>query len=150
MTNDTAISTLNNLIETCKDGENGFKTAAEGLTDPAYKAKFIEYAQQRATFARELQAQVRTLGGDPEKSGSVAASLHRGWIDIKSVVTGKSDHAILAEAERGEDVAKAAYEKAVKESLPADAAALVQRQASAVKQAHDHVRDARDREKVAH
>jgi uncharacterized protein (TIGR02284 family) len=141
MTNDTAISTLNNLIETCKDGENGFRTAAEGLSDPSYKAKFLEYSQQ---------AQVRALGGDPEKAGSVAGSLHRGWIDIKSAVTGKSDHAILAEAERGEDVAKAAYEKALKEALPADAAAVVQRQAGKVREAHDHVRDCRDREKVAH
>ena len=32
MSNDKAISVLNNLIETCKDGEQGFKTAAEGLT----------------------------------------------------------------------------------------------------------------------
>jgi uncharacterized protein (TIGR02284 family) len=150
MKNDTVISTLNNLIETCKDGENGFKTAAEGLSDPSYKAKFLEYSQQRATFARELQAQVRAIGGDPEKAGSVAGSLHRGWIDIKSAVTGKSDHAILAEAERGEDVAKAAYEKALKEALPADAAAVVQRQAGKVREAHDHVRDCRDREKVAH
>jgi uncharacterized protein (TIGR02284 family) len=150
MTNDTAISTLNNLIETCKDGENGFRTAADGLSDPSYKAKFLEYSQQRATFARELQAQVRALGGDPEKAGSMAGTLHRGWMDIKSAVTGKSDHAILAEAERGEDVAKAAYEAALKEALPADAAAVVLRQAGKVREAHDYVRDRRDREKVAH
>ena len=29
MSNDKTITTLNNLIETCKDGENGFRTAAE-------------------------------------------------------------------------------------------------------------------------
>lgn len=150
MTNDNAISTMNNLIETCKDGEKGFAAAAEGLTDPAYKAKFLEFAQQRAKFGRELQDQVRAHGGDPEKTGSVAGALHRGWIDIKSVVTGKSDHAILAEAERGEDIAKAAYEQALKESLPSAAAAIVQQQAGAVRQAHDFVRDARDREKVTH
>lgn len=150
MGNDTnTISTLNNLIETCKDGEVGFRTAADGLTNPGYKAKFLEYSQQRAGFARELQARVRALGGDPEKSGSVSGSLHRGWIDIKSVVTGKSDHAILAEAERGEDVAKAAYERALAAALPADVAAIVQQQASKVREAHDHVRDARDREAVA-
>ena len=150
MTNDTAISTLNNLIETCKDGEAGFKAGADGLSDPKYKAKFLEYSQQRAAFARELQGQVRALGGDPEKAGSVSGSLPRGWMDIKSAVTGKSDPAILAEAERGEDVAKAAYEKAMKDALPADAAAVVLRQAGKVREAHDHVRDCRDREKVAH
>ena len=148
MQNDKAISVLNNLIETCKDGELGFKTAAEGLKSPDIKAKFLEYSRQRGEMVRELQAEVRRLGGDPEKSGSMSGSLHRGWLDIKSVITGKDDHAIVAEAERGEDVAKSVYEDALKETLPATLMALVQQQSAKVKQAHDHVRDIRDREKV--
>ena len=116
--NDQAISVLNNLIETCKDGEQGFRTAAESLKSPETKAKFLEYARQRGEMARQLQAEVRKLGGDPEKTGSVTASVHRGWIDIKSAILGKDDHGIIAEAERGEDVAKAAYESALKENLP--------------------------------
>ena len=150
MQNDKAISTLNDLIQTCKDGELGFKTAAEGLKRADLKAKFLEYSRQRAEMVRELQAEVRRLGGDPEKAGSVSGSLHRGWLDIKSAITGKDDHAIVAEAERGEDVAKSAYENALKESLPVTAQAVVQQQAAKVRQAHDHVRDLRDREKVAH
>lgn len=150
MQNDNAISVLNNLIETCKDGELGFKTAAEGLKNPAIKSKFLEYSRQRGEMARELQSEVRRLGGDPEKAGSTAGSLHRGWLDIKSAVTGKDDHAIVAEAERGEDVAKSAYEDALKEALPPSAQTLVQQQAVKVRQAHDAVRDLRDREKVAH
>jgi uncharacterized protein (TIGR02284 family) len=65
------------------------------------------------------------------------------------VVIGKDDYAIVAEAERGEDVAKAAYENALKETLPGTAQAVVQRQAAQVRQAHDAVRDIRDREKVS-
>lgn len=139
MNNDT-ISTLNTLIETVKDGQNGFATAAEGVKDPAVKAVFLEYSQQRAQMARELQDEVRGLGGDPEKAGSVAASLHRGWINIKSAVTGSDEHAVIAEAERGEDIAKAEYEKALKQPLPPQVQALVQRQAALVRQAHDKVR----------
>jgi len=150
MQNDNAISVLNNLIETCKDGELGFKTAAEGLKSAAIKAKFIEYSRQRGEMVRELQNEVRRLGGDPEKSGSMSGSLHRGWVDIKSAITGKDDHAIVAEAERGEDVAKSALEKALKETLPGTAQSVVQQQAAKVRQAHDAVRDLRDREKVAH
>lgn len=149
MQNDKAISVLNDLIETCKDGELGFKTAAEGLTNPQTKTKFLEYSRERGNMARELQAQVRSLGGDPEKTGSVSGTLHRGWLDIKSAVTGKSDHAIAAEAERGEDVAKGAYETALKEALPMNVQTLVQQQAAKVKLAHDDVRAIRDREKVA-
>ena len=150
MQNDNAISTLNNLIETCKDGENGFRTAAEGLKSPQIKTKFLESARQRGDMVRELQGAVRALGGDPETTGSVTASMHRGWMDIKSAILGKEDHAILAEAERGEDVAVAAYQSALTEPLPAQAQTIVQQQAARVREAHDTVRDLRDREKVAH
>jgi uncharacterized protein (TIGR02284 family) len=78
----------------------------------------------------------------------MAGTLHRGWLDIKSVVTGKDDHAILAEAERGEDVAMNTYESAMSEPLPASAQALVQQQSVKIRQAHDDVRSLREREKV--
>ena len=150
MKNDDAISVLNNLIETCKDGELGFKTAAEGLKSTEVKREFLEYSRQRGEMARELQNEVQRIGGAPERSGSVSGSLHRGWLDIKSAITGKDDHAIIAEAERGEDVAKMAYENALKENLPAAALAVVRQQAVKVTQAHDRVRDLRDREKVSY
>ena len=149
MQNKDAISILNNLIETCKDGEHGFKTAAEGLTSPELRVQFLQYSRERSQMVSNLQAEVRRLGGDPEKAGSIAGAMHRGWLDIKSVVTGKDDHAIVAEAERGEDAAKAAYEGALQATLPATAQLLVQQQAVKVRQAHDDVRALRDREKVA-
>jgi uncharacterized protein (TIGR02284 family) len=148
MQNDKTISILNDLIETCKDGEQGFKTAAEGLSRAEVKSRFMQYSRERGQMSTELQAEVRRLGGDPERSGSMAGALHRGWVDIKSVVTGKDDHAIVAEAERGEDAAKSAYESALKETLPASAQELVQQQASKVRQVHDEVRNLRDREKA--
>jgi uncharacterized protein (TIGR02284 family) len=90
--------------------------------------------------AAELRAEVRRLGGDPEKRGSVAGALHRGWINIKNLVTGGDDAAIIAEAERGEDSAKRAYEDALKEPLPAGARELIEQQAAIVREAHDQVR----------
>jgi uncharacterized protein (TIGR02284 family) len=140
MQNENAASTLNNLIETCKDGAQGFKTAAEGLKDQQVKSQFLEYSRQREQMVRELQDEVRRLGGAPEQSGSVSGSLHRGWMNIKSVVTGKDDNSIIAEAERGEDVAKAVYEKALKEQVPETTRALIQRQSALVHDAHDRVR----------
>ncbi len=144
MTNEEVISTLNNLIETNKDGQEGFRQAAEGVERSDLKTTFLEYSQQRSKFTGELQGLVRELGGDPESSGSIAGSLHRGWINIKTAVTGKDDSAVLNEAERGEDVAKKAYKNAMEENLPANVNAVVSRQASAVQAAHDKVRDLRD------
>ena len=99
-TNDEVISTLNNLIETCKDGQEGFRTAAEGVKNSDLKTLFNTYSQQRAQFAGELQNEVGRLGGDPEKTGSIAATLHRGWINIKSTVTGEDEGAVISEIGR--------------------------------------------------
>ncbi|HEY7498491.1 MAG TPA: PA2169 family four-helix-bundle protein [Vicinamibacterales bacterium] len=140
MDRDKVISTLNGLIETVKDGESGFKTAAEGLQDSQTKSLFQQYSRQRSEMARALQSEVRRLGGDPEKSGSVAGAAHRGWINIKSVVTGRDDGSIIAEAERGEDSAKKMYEDALREPLPAETLALVREQSMKIHDAHDRVR----------
>ena len=139
--NDKTISVLNNLIETCKDGQEGFRTAAEAVTRPDLKTLFGTYSQQRAQFAAELQNEVLRLGDDPEKTGSVAASLHRGWIDLKSAVTGRDDIAIISECERGEGSAVRNYEDAVNdEDLPENLREIVRRQFAQVKEAHDRVR----------
>jgi uncharacterized protein (TIGR02284 family) len=140
MDNEKVTSTLNGLIETLKDGEQGFKTAAEGLQDSQVRSLFLQYSRQRSDMARELQAEVRRLGGDPEKAGSIAGAAHRGWLNIKSVVTGKDDASIIAEAERGEDSAKKMYDEALREALPSQTLALVREQSMKVHDAHDRVR----------
>src|SRR3954454_1075840 len=88
MSNDDVVSRLNNLIETCRDGQQGFKEAAERVESSDLKTLFYEFSQQRAEFAGVLQELVRSMGGDPENSGSTAGALHRGWIDLKSAITG--------------------------------------------------------------
>ena len=138
--NDNTISILNNLIETCKDGENGFRTAADGVKNQELQKLFLTYSQQRTQFASELQAEVRRLGGDAEQTGSVAATLHRGWINIKSAVTGEDEGAVISECERGEDSAVRNYQDALKENLPAELQTTIQRQYTQVKEAHDRIR----------
>lgn len=140
MDKDEVIATLNNLVETCKDGQNGFRTAAEGVKNAALTTLFNTYSQQRGQFAAELQNEVRKSGGDPEKTGSTAAALHRGWINIKSAVTGEDEGAVISECERGEDSAVESYEEALKKDLPSDLRAIVERQFSKVKEAHDRIR----------
>jgi uncharacterized protein (TIGR02284 family) len=141
MANEEVISTLNNLIATCRDGQHGFQTAAEGVTSGTLKELFYGYSRQRARFVGELQDEVRRFGGDPENSGSVAASLHRGWIDIKAAVTGRDDDAVVAECERGEDSAVSNYRAALVIDLPGNVRQLVERQFAEVKEAHDRVRN---------
>jgi uncharacterized protein (TIGR02284 family) len=143
-TNDEIVSTLNGLIETCRDGQEGFKEAAEGVKRSDLKSVFYEYSQQRAGYVGDLQSLVQTLGGDPENTGSFAGTLHRGWINIKSAVTGQDDEAILNEAERGEDSAKNAYKDALALALPDYIRQTVEKQYAGVQEAHDRVKALRD------
>ena len=108
MDKDDVIATLNDLIETSRDGEEGFRTCADGVKSSELKQMFQQAASRCAQAVNELQAQVRALGGDPERRGSVSGSLHRAWVDIKSTITGMDEAAVLAECERGEDVARKA------------------------------------------
>jgi len=134
------VDILNGLVETLKDGENGFRSSAEGVEDPTLKRLFESYSQQRAEFAAELQSEIRRAGKDPSESGHVMGALHRGWINIKAAVTGKDEGAIISEAERGEDVAVRNFREALEKPLPAEIRALIERQFLQVKESHDHVR----------
>jgi uncharacterized protein (TIGR02284 family) len=139
LTNDDVISVLNDLIEICKDGEEGFRTAGDAVEDPDLRTLFHMYAQQRARFGAELNNEVLRHGGDPATSGHVSAALHRGWLNIKTAVTGKNVAAIIDECERGEDVAVNTYQDALKKVLPADLLAVVQEQYAEIKRAHGAV-----------
>ncbi|WP_334190068.1 ferritin-like domain-containing protein [Noviherbaspirillum sp.] len=149
MNNDEVISTLNDLIETCKDGEEGFRTCADDLKDTQIKSLFMNRAQGCAQAAGELQQLVRTYGGDPETSSGLGGALHRRWVDLKSLVTGKDDKSILNECERGEDVAVRSYRTALEKNLPVDVRNIVERQYQGVLQNHDQVKRLREQFKNA-
>jgi uncharacterized protein (TIGR02284 family) len=134
------ISTLNNLLQTCRDGEEGFRMAAGGVESSELKELFRGYSRQRASFAGELKDEVRRMGGEPAEGGSVTGSFHRGWMGLKAALTGEDKRAILDECERGEDAALAAYRAALGVDLPANVRALVERQFAEVKEALHHIR----------
>lgn len=134
-------SHLNDLIDVCMDGENGYRKAAEDVKDPELKTLFLRFSKQRGDFAGELQSAVADLGVKPETTGTARAALHRGWIDVKSAVTDRDGKAVIDECETGDDVAKETYERVLKDgNLSGTLRSLVLRQYEQVKAAHDNVR----------
>lgn len=134
-------SHLNDLINVCKDGENGYRKAAEDVRDPELRSLFSRYSEQRSKFAGELQSTVADLGVKPETDGTARGAMHRGWIDVKSAVAGREDKAVIDECETGEDVAKDSYERVLEEGkLTGTVRSMVLRQYEQVKAAHDNVR----------
>lgn len=144
MDNKKIVSTLNDLIETCRDGMNGFKEAAENVKSPDLKNLLTQISNERAKCVQELQLEVRSLGGEAEKTGTTAGALHRVWMDVKGTLTGKDDHTILVECERGEDSAVDAYKDAIKLGLPPNILTIVQQQYETIHRDHDRIKQMRD------
>jgi uncharacterized protein (TIGR02284 family) len=149
MDENNAISVVEDLIETCKDGQKGYQDAASHAKRPDLKTYFNEQSLERGRFANELQAELSKLGKPDKKvSGSVSGALHRAWIDTKANLGG-GDKTILESVEQGEDNAKESYQKALTGSLPPSLAEIVRRQAASVQKAHDKVRNLRDAAQAA-
>jgi uncharacterized protein (TIGR02284 family) len=55
MDRDEVIATLNELIATCKDGDEGFRTSAEAIKNPQLKTFFEQKARRCALGAAQLQ-----------------------------------------------------------------------------------------------
>lgn len=140
---DETMKVLNDLIRTSEDGEKGFKAAAERAEDASLKSLLQDRAMTCHTAATELQSLVRSLGGKPADSGSLAGAAHRGWVKARAAV-GDNNIAVLEEVERGEDVAKAAYAKALDADLLPEAMQVVDEQYQGVLRNHARVRDLRD------
>ena len=144
------MSVLDELIETLRDGQEGFKQAADAVSDPKLKSLFRDYSDQRARFVTALRTEARRFGDkQPENDSSTAGALHRGWINLKSALTGGDEHTILAECERGEDSAVEEFQKAMQDGLPPMVQEIVSRQYVEIKAAHDRIRDLRDAVKTS-
>lgn len=149
MDENNAVSVLEELIQTCKDGQKGYQEAASKVKRTDLKTFFNEQSQERGRFAGELEGELNRVGEKGKKlSGSVLGTLHRAWIDTK-VGLGGGDKTVLEWLEHGEDRAKDAYQKASSGSLPPNVAEIVRRQAVSVKQAHDKVKSLRDTAQAA-
>ena len=135
------VSVLNGLIETNKDGQDGFRLAAEKVKDTSLKSLFTKYSSQRASNVTELQSLVSQLGEKPASTGHIAASLHRGWINLKEALSRDEDKAIINECEAGEDAAVENYRNALNKGLPANVVAVLQKQFSGVQEAHRVISD---------
>jgi len=139
-----AVQSLNKLIEVCLDGELGYRTAAEHINDAKLQIILSNLAIRRAQFAEELRAEVERLGGNPVESGSMSASLHRGWIALKSAIFGGSPKAILSACETGEDTARASYEAIAHCDFSRPTRSLVKSQWGEVEQARERMRQIQD------
>ena len=130
---------MNHLIETCRDGQQGFHAAASHVENGELKSLFEEMAAQRGHIADVLVPHANRLGGENTHEGTGAAALHRRWIDIKSKLRRHDDNAILAEVERGDGFTLHAFQEALEGMLPPDSRDVIQGFYDELREAHGKI-----------
>lgn len=142
--NDKATDKLQDLIKINIDSYKGLEQAADTIERKDVADLFRNIADHRRTHAEQLRGVVELTDEEAEDSGSIKGTVHRWWLSARGAITDGDDHAVLSEAERGEDKIKNEYEEALNEIDDATTKELVARQFAEVKSGHDRVRDLRD------
>ena len=127
--------TLNDLIATCRDSEEGFGMAAKGVHSDNLRNRFTGIAGERSRFADELAEQVKKLGGTPAESAHLSGRQHRGWRELETSIRPKDDTTFLAECETGEENTLRHYEHALTLDLPIALRPIIERQRLSVQEA---------------
>lgn len=142
MSNDHDISVLNGLIATTLDSVDGYAEAAKDAKSEALASLFRRRAEERRTVATKLQERVRSLGGKPEDEGTILASAHRMFINLRTSLTKNDNKAVVDEVERGEDHIKHKFEDALKDrDLSPHTMSAVSDAYASVRSGHDQMRD---------
>lgn len=135
-----AVDVLNGLIKTTLDSVGGYREAAENADHSQYKAMFEDRAARREQLARELQQQVRALGGDAKTEQGIVGKMHNEFVGLKNAITGGDDKSVIDEVERGEDHIRDKFRDALDdEDLPENVRTVVARAYQSVKADHDEV-----------
>lgn len=146
MNNSNAIDVLNELIEINQDRIEGYETASKETEESDLKLLFSRFRDTSVECRQDLISEVLALGGKPIEGTRASGKVYRSWMEVKSAITGKDRKTVLDLCEYGEDVALAAYDKALRnpKDLTPEQTALIIDQRSIIKADHDRVKALRD------
>lgn len=131
------VKALTSLAQANRDSEEGYSEAAESVRDkdPELHTLLHRYAQQRARFAGELEQEVRTYGGEYPIGGTFEGTLRKGWLNLRSAISGGDSGAMLDECIRADESTLEEYRDALDQDLPDYLKEMVRQQ-------HDEIMEA--------
>lgn len=144
------VEILNDLIEIHNDRIVGYDRAIKESTEENadLKALFEHMIKESHECKMALATEVLVLKGETAGGTTNSGKIYRVWMDVKAVFTGHDRHAILANCEKGEDAAQAAYKTALAaEDLPKYLHDMVAEQQTKLKFSHDKIKMLRDMQK---
>jgi uncharacterized protein (TIGR02284 family) len=132
---------LQELAAACRDGEDGYRGAAEATADPNLKLMLDQLARQRAQEADALDRLIREQGGQTGgRTADIDGYAHRLFASLRAALTNDDRAGALSEVARGESYVEAAFDRAKRLDLQGRERAIVQRLHETVKQSRDRVR----------
>jgi uncharacterized protein (TIGR02284 family) len=134
-----ALSALREIVDACRDGENGYGQAAQDVQDPRLKELFSIYSNQRRGFADAIERQFIALGGTPRQGKTLSGRIHRKWLEVRATIDHGGAVSMLAECERGENTARAKYEHALSIPMPDYLRDILLDQLAEIRLAHDQL-----------
>jgi len=135
---------LHDLLQMNIDSRDGFAYAGERLAEKhsSLSMRFHRYSQQRNEFCEKLKGIGEMNHQEPIEHGTIAASLHRTWMDLKDQLNEVIDvSAVITEAIRGESYIKESYETAINQVQEPRILALLKFQYESVQESYSWLAD---------
>jgi uncharacterized protein (TIGR02284 family) len=107
---------LNELLIKNYDAEQGYIKAMHNVENDRLKSFFTERSEDRGRFASQIRTQILLFGETPKESGSFTGTMHRNWMDFKTLFTSNDEKVILEEILRGEKASLEDYNEIISET----------------------------------
>ena len=107
---------LNELLIKNYDAEQGYIKAMQNVDNGKLKTFFTERSEDRGRFASQIRTQILTFGETPKESGSFTGTMHKNWMDFKTLFTSIDEKVILEEILRGEKASLEDYNEIISET----------------------------------
>lgn len=146
MDNGRIVNSLNNLIVVLKDADLGFHAAAEEVRDTGLKTRLHEHGQSCSTMWGELQHEVRSIGGEPEREGTFSGKCRRIWTEIKTAFTDKDEYVVLKDVVSAQQSVQEEFNDVLEtEGFPSNLKMVVGRHYQTVREITDEVQAQHER-----
>jgi uncharacterized protein (TIGR02284 family) len=109
---------LNNIVEICEDGRQGYGVAAEKLEHTELQTLFNRLSQQRKLFVEEIKEDARNMGVEIDDTGSAIGFFHRTWLAAKATFASSTVDAVIEASLTGEKKAMEVYNNTISEEIP--------------------------------
>lgn len=124
---------IREILAKNKDAQKGFSSAAENTDNLRLQTYFRRKSYDREGFNDKLLEAIHAGYPNIKVEGSFTGTIHRVWMDMKTMFTADDDESLLNEAIRGDKAAVEEYDEVLNyKSLPIELRHLLNEQRESI------------------